>query len=162
MNSQVNIDWVIKRMQESKGSSPFSSGTESMMWLSNNCEDCVRSWETRNRKQAPDFDLTVGLVKEGKECIGKFALDFGMGIGVIPDDIARAIGGKPQRYKNGYYSSCLPSNCKHQSNDDLDNPDLNPIEPIAPNQIKMPFDLFEWLDNLDELVITKKAIYELV
>lgn len=161
MNSQVNIDWVITRMQESKGSSPFSSGTESMVWLSNNCEDCVRSWETRNKEQAPGFDSTIDLIKKGEECVGKFALDFSLGTGVIPDDIAREIGGNPQRYKNGYYSSCLPSNCKHRSSNDRDNPDLNPIDPIDPNQIKMPFDLFEWLDNLNDLVITKKAICEL-
>lgn len=75
---------------------PFSNGTESMMWTSRNCGECLL-YENESEKE------------EDAKCKLAFNLDLGTIIGTIPLWVAKEIGCQ----YNALYQSCsLFSNCR--------------------------------------------------
>ena len=120
--------------------SPFSSGTEAMCWVDENCDRCVKSFKPSNGEM-PDYNTTQKLVNLGRECKMKFAIDVGFVTGEIPLEIAQSIGYTEEK---GFPSSCL-----HFSDNDDDGFKTSPRKPKdePPNQMCLPFVTNEILVN---------------
>jgi hypothetical protein len=108
---------------------PFSNGSEAMMWYEGNCDTCVKAFKNNMH----DYDTTQKLVNLGRECKLKFALDLGNLSGELPIDIAEQIGYTEHK---GF-----PQTCLKWSDDDNDKWKPAPRKPKGDNdlQLCMPF-----------------------
>lgn len=110
--------------------SPFSNGTEAMMWEDENCRQCNRAM--RFKGNPPNFQNTLKLVNMGCECKMKLAMDYGNITGTIAVWAAQLIGLKEGR---------LSWQCMMFSDDDNDRWKPTPRQPYSPpdNQLCFPF-----------------------
>jgi hypothetical protein len=108
---------------ENTNITPFSNGTEGMMWYDSNCDRCVKAYCPKEGKDLPDFEATQKLVNLGRECKLKFALDLSHITGEITEDIAKQIG-----YKDG-----MPQQCLFFSDNEDDGWKPAPKKPIIPD-----------------------------
>lgn len=143
---------------------PFSNGTEAMDWVTSNCDQCSRSYLTRNPPNPEDHlpmtDETYQLVRDGRECIGKMCIDFGFICGSIPNSVAEWIGGEVRFESNGQFAN-LPGRCNHFTDNDLGYLDRNPDgPPDDPNQLCIPWDPITYLVFGSDILATKTAIFE--
>lgn len=121
---------------------PFSNGTEFMMWLDSNCDQCVKSYKPTNG-QMPDYKTTQRLVNLGMECKLKLAIDFSAITGEVSEDIARQVGWTPEKH--------WPEACMMFSDDENDGWKPAPKKPKdAPDcQMCLPF-------AINEIVMTEE------
>lgn len=128
---------------------PFSNGTEAMMWYGENCDRCVKAFHIGANGEWPQESTLKQYVRLGKYCKLQYWIDVGFIEGTIPDDIAAQIG------KDTDYG--LKQTCMFFSDNDNDGykPPKRP-KPEPPNQMVMPFILDEFGINV------KKEFLELV
>ncbi|MCB0541863.1 MAG: hypothetical protein KDC70_00010 [Saprospiraceae bacterium] len=151
--ARTEITRLIKEDRQ-PGDGGFSNGTEAMGWANCNCDNCVRSFLFRNPDRHETYEMVEAdeMAVQGKECPGKLAIDYGWLTGAIPGIVVRWIGGDG--------SGRLPNRCAHFSEDDRDNPDLQP-EPTDPNQLRLPFLLVELFGIADpDVLVFDTAIIE--
>lgn len=77
--------------KEEKYFTPFSNGTEHMMWYDENCSRCVKSWHAKDGMWPSEKTLKE-YVRLGKYCKLQYYLDLIVIKGAIPMDIAKQIG----------------------------------------------------------------------
>lgn len=145
-----------------EGYIPFSNGTEAEGWMSCNCNCCSRNYEVRNPSDdGLKVEFILQMIEEGRHCMGEYAMSLGFISGVVNRSVCEDIGAtKFSHQKNGKFVY-LPGQCQHFTDDDLENLDVPP-EPYDPNQLMIPFSVFELFGFDDsEILVTKKAIYEL-
>lgn len=100
---------------------PFSNGTEAMMWKENNCDQC-KKYECLSK------------TPQTAKCRLAWFLDFGEISGVIPRDVAEQIGIE----KDGGNYVQLKSDCNMFSDEDEGSKPRKPyVKPDAPNQLRM-------------------------
>ena len=71
---------------------PFSNGTEAMVWYDNNCQQCKRSWFPKELGQWPKEETLREYMNIGKYCPIQYFIDCGFGFGYIPKDAAIVAG----------------------------------------------------------------------
>lgn len=122
--------------------SPFSNGTESMIWEAHNCSVCKKAWFPKGGNWPSEKTLKQ-YVSAGKYCRLQYYLDLANIDGLIPADIAREIGVESLTYQDNCkahgFCTLLPQ-CLKFSDDDNDRFHYpNRPRPDAPNQLTMPF-----------------------
>ncbi len=125
---------------------PFSNGTEAMIWYGNNCEVCTKAYFPKDGEYPSDKTMKR-YCKIGKECKLKYAIDWSFVSGEIPDDVAAQIGTN----KFGLKETCM------MFSDDEDNrykPPHKPIDNIPDNQL-MLFSIAD--DILEEVKVPTEA-----
>jgi hypothetical protein len=148
----MNAKHILSEINAQMGFTPFSSGTEAMCWVGENCDRCVKSYLHRHPDEANNFDYSEAekAVLAGTECIGKYAIDSGFITSVIPIDVSLWMGGTENR---------LPETCIHFSDDERYSPET--FVPVDPRQTKIPFlcvELFGFDDP--NILVFDKAIVE--
>lgn len=121
---------------------PFSNGTEAMIWTDHNCDQCTKAWHP-GKEGHPKESTMQHYVRIGKYCKLQYWLDIGWIEGSIPMEIAQQIGLKED--------GRLKPQCMFFSDNDDDGykPPKQPKgDPTPENQLTMPF-------IFDELEITK-------
>lgn len=100
---QSQLNELIKDVHnsDSKKITPFSNGSESMIWTFSNCEKCKKCFNFDE-----DGFPTLADIRNGRECVLKYALDYGVFAGEIPLSIAEMIG---------YKENIFPERCKQFS-----------------------------------------------
>ena len=85
---------------------PFSNGTEAMVWYDRNCERCVRAYFPKKGEYPQDKTMKE-YIRIKKECHLKYSIDIGFVSGTIPDKDAIAIGkdGEGLKVKCNKFSS---------------------------------------------------------
>lgn len=123
--------------KEIQSISPFSNGTEAMMWMDSNCDRCVKAHKVKWPEPPPDFAASKKLVNLGMECKMKLAIDLTFVDVDIPEDIAQLVGWTEEK---GW-----PSDCMMYSDDDNDGWKPTPRTPKdAPDcQMCLPFAINE-------------------
>lgn len=110
---------------------PFSNGTEFMMWLENNCSNCTKSWFPKDGEWPKESTLK-SYVSCGKYCKMQYHIDLSVIDGSMPLHIAQLIG----------YNGTFPSQCMMYS-DNKDDGFKYPKRPKGDdspdNQFVMPF-----------------------
>ena len=70
---------------------PFSNGTEAMIWESGNCERCSKAWYPKDGNW-PKESTIRNYVQCGKYCKLQYWLHIGYIEGAIPMNVAKQIG----------------------------------------------------------------------
>ncbi len=134
--------------------SPFSNGTEAMIWTSHNCDICKRAWHPKNG-EFPSEKTLKHYVSIGKYCRLQYFMDLAHIDGLLPLGIAKEIGVSRLAYydKPREHGFCdLLSQCLKFSDDDNDEFHYpKRPRPDAPNQLTMPF-------IIDEIGFVEKEI----
>lgn len=117
-------------LPEAERITPFSNGTEAMIWTDENCDRCVRAWFAKDGKW-PDEKTLRSYMNNGKYCPIQYYLDVGVLIGYIPEDVAIVAG---------WRGSIAPQTCRFFSDDDNDKykPPRKP-KPTPQNQLTLDF-----------------------
>lgn len=133
---------MIAEDKENRPVSPFSNGTEAMIWTSHNCDICKRAWFPKNGNW-PSEKTMKQYVRSGKYCKLQYDIDLGYALGHIPAETARQIGVNYLHYQDNCkeHGFCqLLSQCLKFSDDDNDRfRHPKRPRPDAPNQLTMPF-----------------------
>jgi len=111
---------------------PFSSGSEGMNWLGNNCDLCAR-----NTAQNAEMSVSISLVNKGKHCPWEVHLGYCFVVGELQGRAAKRIGWTDV--------DGMPAQCIRFKGRDEGGPGRRSPKPVAPNQLVMPIgfgDLF--------------------
>lgn len=114
---------------------PFSNGTEAMIWYAHNCDRCVKAYRPKDPNNWPKDETMRQYISCGKECKFKYHLDWGHITGEIPMRIAEEMGYTEEK-------CVFPSNCMYFSDSDDDRykaPKRPKPDNTPPNQMVMPF-----------------------
>lgn len=115
---------------------PFSTGTEAMNWMCNNCDTCKRAYlPKKGENKMPDYEETKKLIELGRECVMKLDLEMGFISGEIPISSAKLIG----QTESGLKESCMMHIERTSRDWDEDYPPKKPIDTIPDNQLCFPF-----------------------
>ena len=120
---------------------PFSNGTEAMMWVSNNCDRCTKAFIPKNGEY-PSDETMKQYISIGKECKLKYHIDYGFITGKIPLIIAKQIG-LDEVY--GLKESCMFYS--DNEDDGFKYPKKPKPDTTPDNQMVMPFELDNILDG---------------
>jgi len=112
---------------------PFSNGTEAMVWYSENCATCKRSWHPGERG-FPHEVVLKRYVREGKYCKLQYDLDLGFITGEIPESTAKQIG----EDEGGLKETCLLWS-ERDDNEGCQRKPRKPRDSSGPNQFVLPF-----------------------
>ena len=92
---------------------PFSNGSEAIIWYGDNCDQCVKAWFP-DPNNPVKFTTEKKYVQIGKYCKLQFHLDYGFIVGVISRVTADKIGTQEG------CDTCLKTRCDQFSSDDDD------------------------------------------
>ncbi len=112
---------------------PFSNGTEAMIWQDHNCGSCSKSWHPKDGNWPKESTIRE-YVRIGKYCKFQYWMDIGWVEGSIPKSIAEQMVLDIEKIHFG--------DCIHFSDNEDDGfkyPTKTPKDPIADNQLTMPF-----------------------
>jgi hypothetical protein len=129
---------------------PFSNGTQAMIWQDNNCDRCVKAWHPDGEKGYPKEKTIQSYVRCGKYCKLQYWIDIGWIEGSIPLEIAKQIGLDE--------NELLRDQCMFYSDNEDDGykPPKRPKPDNTPDaQLTMPF-------YLEEIGITESEKLELI
>lgn len=115
---------------------PFSNGTEAMMWLDNNCDRCVKAYKPKADGEWPSFKTMKQYCSIGKECKLKLHIDIGFITSDVPVEIIDQVG----RDERGF----IAEQCRFYSDNEDDGykPKKRPRpDGTGPNQMVMPFSI---------------------
>jgi hypothetical protein len=117
---------------------PFSNGTEAMMWMDENCDHCTKAFHVDEEKGWPKESTLKEYVRCGKYCKFQYWIDISFIEAAIPKEIAEGMGYTEEKR--------FPRNCLHYSDNEDDGykPPKRPKPDNTPdNQLLMPFFLQE-------------------
>ena len=124
---------------------PFSNGTEAMMWMEHNCECCAKAYHPPLDKDGwplwPSDNSMRQYCRDGRECPMNYALEMGQLSGTIPLKKAEAVGYDPE--------TGFPWKCKEwKDRGDGGNPSgPKQPRPVPVNQLSMGFEFSEIAQN---------------
>lgn len=112
---------------------PFSNGTEAMMWLDSNCDRCTKAYHPDDKKGWASEATLLKYVKMGKYCKLQYDIDVGFITSEIPMETAIQIGtdGHSLNQQCMFFSDNEDDGFKHPK---TPKPDNSPN-----NQLVMPF-----------------------
>lgn len=126
-----------KAVKEKEQITPFSNGTEAMMWYDHNCERCSKAYFPEDGEYPKDSTMKQ-YISIGKECKCKYFIDWGFITSEIPLNIAEQMGYTEEK---GFPWRCVLFSDK---DDDRYKPPKRPRpDDTPPNQLVMPFYLQE-------------------
>lgn len=130
---------------------PFSNGTESMMWYDENCSSCKKAFFPKVDDDYPSEKTMKQYCSIGKECKLKYAIDMSFITAELPINIAEQIGLDEH--------GLLKWNCLMFSDKDDDGfkyPKRPTPDNTPQNQLVMPILLNEISENDTQKQIIKK------